>query len=137
MRKKSNIRSIDKVVCLSPGLYELGEPFNNPHIPHGFWMPGTKFVIEKHTDKIGKSVYEYFSLRLAGNNKYLIKSYQTDRWNALVIRLELVTDDIEKFISKGKISPLYILDQLEQSGRITRADIKNAIKQITKRLGKG
>lgn len=133
MSKKKKNRTIDgNAIYLAAGLYELREHFINPYVPQGYWSAGTRFIIERHIDKIGQqNAYEHFSLRLAGNNKYLIKSYQ-DEWNKLISCLILVTDDIEKFMKREKIPPLYILDQLEQNGKITRNDIRRAIEEREK-----
>lgn len=129
--RKNKIRTIDgKALYLAPGLYELHQPIPNIHVPKGYWDAGTRFVIVRHINKIGDQMaYEHYSISVAGNKKYLIDSYQTEKWNFLATKLIPVQDNLEEFVAHGEIPPLYVLDQLEQSGVISRDDIWNAIEE--------
>ena len=91
MTKKNKIRTIDgKTLYLAPGIYELEAAIPNPHLKGGFWPEGSRLVIEKHTDHFGGNPYEHFSMRIAGHRVFLIKSYETEKWNPLAARLRIV-----------------------------------------------
>lgn len=127
--KKHRIRTIDgKALYLSPGLYELNNSFPCPYPVSGYFPAGTRLVVGRQLDKIGaQNTYEYFSSRLVGNKNYLANSYQTKDWNAADSRLLAITDDLGTFVGDGEVPPLFILDQLEQTGRITREDMRRAL----------
>lgn len=123
-------RTINGAIYLKPGLYELAADFPNNYVSLGYWPAGTRFVIERHVEKIGdQDPFEYLTARLAGGNITLIATYRNYQWNVLATRLCAAKDDIEDFIVHGEIPPLYVLDQLEQSGRISRDDIGQAIEE--------
>jgi len=112
--KKNKVRTIDgKAIYLSPGLYEANELIPNPHLTMGHWPKGIRFIVERHIDKIGdQNAYEHFSIRLADSKKYLVKSYQSEKWNPIASKLRAMTDDLD--VHQGEILPLSILDQLTQ-----------------------
>jgi hypothetical protein len=92
MQKKLKTRTIDgKALYAQAGIYELVEPIPSPLVPNGEWPVGTRFIVERHIDKIGDQLaYEHFSLRLIDNHKYLVKSYQHSNWNGAISRLRFV-----------------------------------------------
>lgn len=126
----SKNRSINGAIYLKPGLYELAIDLDNAYVPSGIWFAGTRFVVERHVEKIGDQVpYEYFTARLANVHKTLLTTYRAAQWNILATMLVPAKDDIEDFIVHGEIPPLYVLDQLEQSGKLSREDIWHAIEE--------
>lgn len=91
--KKSQVRTIDgKTIYMPPGLYELSSKTYLEICNRSQELAeGMRFIIERHTDKIGEqNPYEHFSLRPVGNKKYWIKSYQTEYWNQVVTKLQIV-----------------------------------------------
>jgi len=120
----------DGAIYLKPGLYELIVDSPNSYVSRGYWPAGTRFVVEHCIQKYeDQDSFEYLIVRLASSQKILTATYQNIQWNALAIRLVAAKDDIEEFIIQGDIPPLYVLDQLEQTGRISREDIWHAIEE--------
>ena len=88
-KKKNKIRTIDgKAIYKAPGTYELHDPIPNPFVFRGYWPANTRFVVERHVDKIGdQNAYEHYSIRLDTHDRPIVKSYQHEKWNYLVTRL--------------------------------------------------
>lgn len=84
-----NRRTIDGITIYLPaGHYVLRKPWANPYVPLGFLPAQTSFIVERHVDKIGNQLaYEYYSIRLARNNKHIVKSYHGTAWNLLATNL--------------------------------------------------
>lgn len=96
--KKTKVRTIDgKTIYLVPSLYELETKLYLVICGrHQEIAEGTRFIVERHIDKIGEqNAYEHFSLRPTGSKKYWVKSYQTDRWNEVASQLQLVKSSLD------------------------------------------
>lgn len=123
-------RSINGAIYLKPGLYQLAIDLDNAYVPSGFWATGTRFVVERYVEKIGEQApFEFLTIRLAKVDKVLLTTYRASQWNVLATMLSPVKDDIEDFIVHGDVPPLHVLNQLEQSGRLSREDIWHAIEK--------
>lgn len=81
MNTKATIDTIDGVALrIASGIYELSEPVYH-------WLEGERFVVEKHTEHIGEqTAYQYYTIRRFNRRLYQAKSYETEKWNALVSR---------------------------------------------------
>ncbi len=96
MAKGKKRTPLDHAISLAPGIYEIYEAYPCPYHPRGYWLPDTKFIVEKHVEKIGcQKECEYFSVRLLNSERYLIKSYRIEEWNKFIVRLVPVDNNFD------------------------------------------
>jgi hypothetical protein len=80
---------------LEPGIYRSIVDMYMPH--HNDYIDAASkcrinecFVVSKHIEKIGtQQPYQYYAIkRLKGSEHYLVKSYETKRWNSIAPFME-------------------------------------------------
>lgn len=82
-------------IYIEPGIYK---PVVDMYVPHNnhisseedMWKRNEHFIVSKHVEKIGlQQPYQYYAIKKLGPSKhFLIKSYETNRWNVIAYMLE-------------------------------------------------
>lgn len=90
--KKQKMPMMDAdTIYIEPGIYK---PIADIYVPHSNnymateddkWMRDEHFLVSKVVETIGSQPpYQYYTIKKLGPSKHLlIKSYETDRWNAI------------------------------------------------------